>query len=380
MSGSIPNGGLQIRSTVHGDGSLEIELANVPVTAPEADQLVVQVEAAPINPSDMMPLLAGADPAQAEFGGTPDRPKISAKLPPSVAQAAVGRVGHTLPIGLEGAGTVVAAGEKASELVGKQVAFLSLGMGSLGQYCTVSMNECMPLPEGVSTAEGADLFCNPMTVLAMVETLHQTGQKAVIHTAAASNLGQMLVKVCREDGIPLVNIVRRQEQAELLRSIGAAYVCNASAPTFADDLAQAVAISGATVAFDAIGGGTMASQLLVAMEKAAAGRMPAYSPYGSSEMKRVYMYGHLDPSPTILPRESSGMLWSVEGWAMPPILERAGTERAAQLARRVVDNLTTTFASHYGMEVSLSGALQREAMLAYCSLTTGRKCLVRPWS
>ncbi len=379
MTASMAESGLQIQSTLDGNGTLRIALADVPVAEPGQGQVIVRVEAAPINPSDIMPMLAGGDPAQARFAGSPERPEVELTLPPAAAQANAGRVGHPLAIGLEGAGAVVAAGSGSESLLGKRVAFLSLGTGSLGQYCMVSATDCMPLPDDVTCAEGADLFCNPMTALAMVETLHQTGQTAMVHTAAASNLGQMLVKICREDGIPLVNVVRRKEQADMLRSIGAQHVCDSSLPTFADDLADAVRATGATVAFDAIGGGKTASILLAAMEKAAAARMPAYSPYGSAEMKRVYVYGHLEPGPTSLPRHGYGMLWSVEGWAMPPILERAGQDRTLELTMRVANNLKTTFAASYGREITLAEVLQRDVMLGYCKQSTGQKVLVRPW-
>ncbi|MDG2001730.1 MAG: zinc-binding dehydrogenase [Novosphingobium sp.] len=378
MSDVLPNGGLQIRSTVTEAGKLEIVLAHVPILQPEADQLVVRVEAAPINPSDIIPLLAGNNPADATFEGPADEPRVMIDLSPDAQSALAGRVGQAMPVGLEGAGIVVAAGEQAQHLLGKRVAFLSLSAGSFGEYCTVALSECAPLPEGVTAREGADLFCNPMTVMAMVETLAQMGETAMIHTAAASNLGQMLVKVCAQDGIPLVNVVRREEHVELLRRMGAEHVCNSSTPTFGEDLARAVAATGATVAFDAIGGGTMASELLVAMEAGAAARMPAYSAYGSRDMKHVYIYGLLDPGPTQLSRQGYGMLWNVEGWAMPPILERAGAERAMALTQRVVDNITTTFASDYGHEISLAEALQRESMLGFCRKATGEKYLIVP--
>lgn len=379
MSNPLPNGGLQIRSTVTRDGVLELELADVPVTSPGEGEVLVRIEAAPINPSDMIAMLAGADPAQARFGGTPERPRVSIPLSAEAARAAAGRIGLAMPVGLGGAGTVIAAGKGAENLSGRRVSLLTLRMGLFGQYQTVSATECAVLPEEVEAHEGADLFCNPLTALAMVETLRQTGQKALIHTAAASNLGQMLVRICAEDDVPLVNVVRRQEHVELLRAIGAEHVCNSSDPDFHRQLGEAVAETGATIAFDAIGGGAMAAQLLEAMETAAAARMPQYSPYGSSEHKTVYLYGHLDPGPTLLTRHSFGMIWGVEGWAMPPILARAGPQRAQALTQRALAGLKTTFASHYGHEISLAQALQRDAMLGYTRQATGQKCLVRPW-
>lgn len=378
MGTDLPDAGLQLRSTVTAEGRLVVDLAEVAVPRPGASQVVVRVEAAPVNPSDIMPMLAGADPSAADFGGTADRPVVTIALPAEARPALSGRVGQPLPIGLEGAGVVVAAGADAQHLLGKRVAFLSLMMGAFAQYCTVSMTDCAPLPEGVTARQGADVFCNPLTALAIVETLHQTGRKALVHTAAASNLGQMLVRICREDGIGLVNVVRKAEHVELLRSLGAEHVCNSTDPAFEEDLAGALAATGATVAFDAIGGGPMASRLLKAMEAAAAARMPAYSPYGSTEMKTVYVYGELDHSPLPLTRESYGMLWGVEGWAMPPILERAGPERAMQLTRRVLDGITTTFASSYGHEVSLAEALRSDVMHGYCRKATGQKYLINP--
>jgi len=380
MTQALPNGGSQIRSTVKPGGVLEIALADVPIAPPGDDQVVIRVEAAPINPSDIKLLLAGADPEFGAFGGTPDRPNVTFRLSPEHAASLAGREGQPIAVGFEGAGTVVAAGSNAQALAGKRVAFFSSAMGSLAQYCTVAMNDCMALPDEATSEQGADLFCNPLTALALVETLHQTGQKALIHAAAASSLGQKLVRICREDGIPLVNIVRRAEQAELLRGLGAQHICISSEPTFREDLARAASETGATVAFDPIGGGEMASELILAMEKAAVARLPAYSAYGSQERKTVYVYGHLNEGPLVLPRGNYGMVWNVEGWAMPLVLERAGPERTMALRQRVADNLTTTFASDYSDRISLAQALQRDAMLEYCKKATGKKYLVTPWS
>lgn len=379
MSTALPETGLQIRSTVVDDATLTIELAEVAILPPKDDQVLVRIEAVPINPSDLIPLLAGADPATARFEDDGQRPKVIARLPPEAASAVAGRVGRPHPVGLEGAGRVVAAGRDAQELLGRRVAVLSLTAGLFAQYCTVSKAECMLLPDDVLAHEAAGAICNPLTALAMVETLHQTGRRALVHTAAASNLGRMLLRICQEDGIPLVNIVRRQEQVELLRSLGAEHVCDSSAPTFAEDLHRALRKTGAMVAFDAIGGGTLANTLLEAMERVALERSGTYSAYGSSEDKRVYVYGRLDPSPILMPKGNHGLLWAIEGWAMPPILAKAGPKRVNELKRRIAAQLKTTFASHYGRTISLAQALQREVMLAYCRQETGQKHLIDPW-
>jgi NADPH:quinone reductase-like Zn-dependent oxidoreductase len=281
-------------------------------------------------------------------------------------------------IGLEGAGRVVAAGKNAGELLGRTVAVMSLASGLYSQYRTVSAAECVPLPEGITAQEGAAVFVNPLTALAMVESMRQEGHTALVHTAAASNLGQMLVKICQEDQVPLVNVVRRQAQVDLLRGLGAKHVCNSSSPNFREELFQALDETGATLAFDAIGGGTTISTLISAIEAVAASRMPGYSPYGSFQHKQVYVYGHLDTSPTVLTHFGYGMIWGVGGWAMPMVLDRAGPERAAALRQRVLTGLKTTFVSRYTREISLAEALQRDVMIAYNRQATGEKYLIRP--
>jgi NADPH:quinone reductase len=375
---AVPQSALQIRSTLGEDGDLVLELAEVAVSAPDDDQVVVRIEAAPINPSDVMLLLAGADASSARFEGTPERPRVIARMSPDSMKMNAARIGRSLAIGLEGAGRVVAAGKNAGALLGRRVAVLSLSAGMFGQYRTVAMSECLPVPDGVTARQCAGLFCNPLTTLAIVETLHQTGHTAMVHTAAASNLGQMLVRVCQEDGISLVNIVRNPSQVALLQAMGARHVCNSSAPTFRKDLQEALSSTGASVAFDAIGGGLMASQLLSSMEEAAVARAGTYAPYGSSESKQVYVYGHLDPSPITMPKGNYGLKWSIEGWAMPPILGKAGAARAQELTQRIVANLTTTFASSYGREISLAQALHRDEVQGYCRHATSGKYLVVP--
>lgn len=374
MTTNLPSRGLQLQSMLEADGTLRLELAEAPTVQPGSDEVVIRVEAAPINPSDLMTLLAAGDPVQARFeaGG------VTLQLSPEETKLRAGRFGQPLTVGLEGSGTVIAAGENAEQLLDRKVAVLSLGRGTFGQYVTVKAAECVALPESISVKEGAAVFCNPLTTLAMAETVRLEGHSALIQTAAASNLGQMLVRICQEDGIPLVNIVRREEQVDLLKGLGAEHICNSGVPTFQEDLRKAIAATGATIAFDAIGGGTIVGELHKAMEDVAVSRMDFYSPYGSTELKQVYIYGHLDRSPMVLHNSQYGMLWDVRHWAMPQTMARVGPERAAELQQRVLAGLKTTFASHFGREISLAEALDRETMLAYSKLGTGGKFLINP--
>ena len=375
----VPSHGLQIVSTLSEDGTLVIELADNPVPAPGPDEVLVRIEGAPINPSDLLTLMPEVDPAEARFEGSANnRPKVIAKLPPAAAAARYGRFGQPLTVGLEGAGVVIAAGANAGHLMGRKVAALSLGRALYGQYRVFAAAECTLLPADVSTQEGAALFTNPLTALAIAEAAKIEGHKALIHTAAASNLGQMLVKICLEDGIPLVNVVRRQEHVDLLKGLGATHVCNSSLPSFRDDLLAAVKETGATIGFDALGGGRMADHLLWAMETAAISRMDFYSPYGSYEFTKCYSYGLLDPSPTEIHHMDYGVMWALEGFLMPAILEKVGPERSAALRQRVVDNVKTTFASHYTREISLAEVLDREVMIGYHRQATGEKYLINP--
>lgn len=374
MASNLPGSGLQLQSTLAEDGTLSLRLAHAPVAQPGPGQVVVAIDAAPINPSDMMTLLASADPGQATFASE----GVTARVSPHEAQARAGRFGQPLAVGLEGAGRVIAAGDGAEAMIGANVAVLSLSRGTFGQYVTVNASDCAPLPEGVSCVAGAGLFCNPMTALAIVETVRLEGHAAMIQTAAASNLGRMVVRICQEDGMPLVNVVRRAEQVELLRGMGAEHVVNSSLPTFREDLRAAIAATGARVAFDAIGGGAMVGELHRAMEDAAVARMEFYSPYGSPELKQVYIYGLLDTSPTVLDAADYGMLWDVRHWYMGATLDRVGPQRAGELMGRVLAGITTTFASQFAREITLAEALDRHTMLAYARQATGEKFLIRP--
>ncbi|HET6873487.1 MAG TPA: NADH oxidase, partial [Acidimicrobiales bacterium] len=313
----VPTHALQLRSLVTEAGAVELSLEEVEVPSPGPNQLLIRVEAAPINPSDMGLLFGGADPASFESGSNGSgHPTVSAPLPPAAVRANAARVGQSLPAGNEGAGTVVAAAPGLEDMVGRVVA--AAGGTMYSQYCAADAGLCLALPDGVSAAEGSASFVNPMTVLGMIETMRAEDHTAIVHTAAASNLGQMLQKACLEDGIGLVNIVRSPAQVEILKGIGAEHVCDSSSEGFMNDLIAAVQATGATIGFDAIGGGSMASRILTAMEAAAAAGS-AFSRYGSNTFKQVYIYGGLDRGPTELTR-SFGFSWSLGGWLLTPFL------------------------------------------------------------
>ncbi|MGB8400318.1 zinc-binding dehydrogenase [Bradyrhizobium sp.] len=369
--------GLQLRSLIKTSGELELSLVSLPTPEPGPDEVVVRVEAAPINPSDLGLLVGAADMTTAKASGTREMPVITAKIPEAAMKAMAGRLDESMPVGNEGAGVVVRTGssDTAKALMGKTVALIGGAMYS--QYRTVRVADCLVLPEGTTPAEGASCFVNPLTALGMTETMRREGHKALVHTAAASNLGQMLNKICIKDGIDLVNIVRSQEQADILRKIGAKYICDSTAPTFMDDLTAALVQTGATIAFDAIGGGKLAGQILTCMEIAANKNAKVYSRYGSSVHKQVYVYGALDPRPIELNR-AFGMMWGVGGWLLFPFLQKIGPADGARLRQRVLAELKTTFASHYTQVVSLQEALQLSNIAVYNKRATGEKFLINP--
>ena len=374
---TVPPKALQLRSLVTADGRLQLSLAEVDVPVPGPDDVLVRVEAAPINPSDQGLLFAAADLSAAQTGGTPARPIVTAPIAPVVMKSMAARVGQSLPVGNEGAGIVVKTGDspQARALLGRTVAILAGEMYS--QYRCVKAAHCLILPEGTRPAEGASCFVNPLTALGMVETMRREGHKALVHTAAASNLGQMLNRICLQDGVGLVCIVRRPEQAELLKAQGAVHVCNASSPGFVEELTAALVATGATIAFDAIGGGRLAGQILSCMEAAASATAREYSRYGSTVHKQVYIYGGLDRGPTELAR-NFGMAWSVGGWLLTPFLQKIGNAEAQKLRERVARELKTTFASHFDSELSLAEALSLGAIAAYGKQATGAKALINP--
>ena len=377
MSNDHPRSGLQLRSLVTHAGALELSLARVDIPAPAPDEVVVRIEASPINPSDIGLLFGAADIGSATFGGSAASPVVSARIPERAMKGMAGRLGQSMPVGNEGAGVVVAAGSSAAAqaLLGKTVALL--GGAMYAQFRCVKAEQCLLLPAGTTPAEGASCFVNPLTALGMVETMRREGHSALVHTAAASNLGQMLNRICLKDGVGLVNIVRKPEQEKLLRELGATHVCNAASPTFMDDLTQALVATGATLAFDATGGGTLAGQILTAMEAALNRSAKEYSRYGSSTHKQVYIYGGLDTGPTEFNR-NFGMAWGMGGWLLFPFLQKIGTAATQALKQRVAAELKTTFASSYSKEISLAEALQSEAIAVYGQRSTGAKYLINP--
>ena len=369
--------GLQLRSHLAKSGELTVSLVETEFADPGPDQVLVKVEATPINPSDLGLLFGPADVANAKASGSGKDVKVTAHVAASALPFLAARLDQSMPVGNEGAGTVVKAGssEAAQALIGKRVSMV--GGSMYAQYKLLNARDCQPLPEGTTAAEGASWFVNPLTALGMTETMKREGHKALVHTAAASNLGQMLNRICNEDGIGLVNIVRKPEQAKLLHGIGAKHVVDSSSPNFMEELTEALVATGATIAFDAIGGGTLASQILTCMEVAINKGAREYSRYGSSVHKQVYIYGSLDNRPTELSR-AFGLTWGVGGWLLTPFLQKIGPAEIGRLRQRVASELKTTFASHYTKVVSLQETLQLDNIAVYNKRSTGEKFLINP--
>ncbi len=377
MSSQATFTGLQLRSLVKASGELELSLQSVTTPQPAPDEVVVRIEATPINPSDIGLLFGAADIGTATQLGPPAQPVVTMRISEQAMRGMLARVGQSMPVGNEGAGVVVAAGAspEAQALLGKTVAVI--GGAMYAQYRCIAAKQCLVLPEGTSPADGASCFVNPLTALGMVETMRREGHRALVHTAAASNLGQMLNKICIKDQIGLVNIVRKPEQAAILKGLGALHVCNTSSPTFMADLTQALVETGATIAFDATGGGRLAGQILTCMEAALSRSATEYSRYGSTTHKQVYIYGGLDTGPTEIVR-NFGFSWGMGGWLLFPFLQRIGEAAAQSMRQRIAAELKTTFASHYSKEISLAEALQLETIHAYGQRATGTKYLINP--
>ena len=369
--------GLQLRSTVKEDHTLEITLVDMAVPEPGPDEVLVQVEATPLNPSDLALLFGPADLTTIRVSGTAEQPVVTADIPAALMKMVAGRIGQSMPVGNEAAGTVIGAGasDAAQALVGKRVGIIGGAMYS--QYRCVNAFMCLELEAGTTAAEGASCFVNPLTALAMVETMRMENHTALVHTAAASNLGQMLNRICMNEDVALVNIVRKVEQEAILKAMGAKYIINTTSDSYYDDLTDALAETGATLAFDATGGGKLAGQILSCMEAAALRSMTEYNGYGSDVFKQVYIYGGLDRNPTTLTR-NFGFSWSLSGFLLTPFLQKVGIEKSIQMRSRVAAEIKTTFASHYTKEVSLAEALSSEAISVYGKQTTGEKYLIKP--
>jgi NADPH2:quinone reductase len=374
---SLPESNLTMLSEIKDSGTLEISLARLPMPEPRDHEVVVKVLATPINPSDLGLLVGAGDVSAATTSVRDGLPLVTAPVNAAGLRAMGGRLNEAMSIGNEGCGQVVAAGAsaEAQALLGKTVAML--GGSIYAEYRCLPAGMCMLLPDGTDAEDGASCFVNPLTALAFTEVAKAEGHSAIVHTAAASNLGQMLVKICAKDGIPLVNIVRSAAQVELLRSIGAEHVLDSSSETFRTDLVAALTATGATIAFDAIGGGSLGGQILAAMEQAAVARMDTYSRYGSDSFKQLYIYGALDLAPTSFNR-SFGFSWSISGFLLTPFMQKAGAETVGRMRKRVVDELTTTFKSHYSHRISLEQALDVATLQAYNAKRTGEKYLIRP--
>ena len=371
----MPHPGLELRSTISAAGQLTLSLVQVDVGDPGAGEVVVRMEAAPINPSDLGLLIGPADVSTMEAGGTAERPELRFTVPANRLGSVKARLDESMAVGNEGAGTVIAAGDGAEALMGKRVAVLGGAMYT--QFRKLKARDCVPLPDGASSADGAAMFVNPLTALGFTETMKAEGHTAIVHTAAASNLGQMLNRICIADGIPLVNIVRSPAQVALLEGQGARYVLDSSADGFGDKLVDALVETKASIGFDAIGGGDLVGRILDAMEKAANRQPGEYSRYGSNIFKQMYLYGMLDVAPTVI-RRTFGFGWGIGGWLLTPFLQKAGAETGAKLRQRVLDELKTTFASNYTATIGLAEALKPETFLAYERKTTGEKYLIDP--
>jgi len=373
------NSSKEIRSTLTNEGILELSIVNVERPVPGDDEVLLKIEASPINPSDLALLITfAADLDSLSVSGEGDQTVASIKLHPGLLGALKPRMGQSMQVGNEGGGVVIDAGANAKHLIGKTVGVAGGAMYS--QYRCVPAQSCLVMNEGTTSMQAASSFVNPLTALAFVETMRLENHTALLNTAAASNLGQMLVKICKDDGVPLINVVRKPEQVETLKKLGAEYICDTSADSFMDDLVNAIVATGCTLGFDATGGGNggkLPGQILTAMEIAANKTATEYSRYGSDTYKQVYIYGGLDMSPTVLNR-SFGLQWGLGGWLLTPMIGRIGMERFGQMRERVAAEINTTFDSHYTQEISLAEMLQPEIIRGYAKQATGAKYLVNP--
>lgn len=372
MTGGLQ--GLELRATLSPVGTMRLGLDEVPVRTPGPGEVLVRVEAAPVNPTDLLLLAGPVEIASMAAGVENGRPILTAQVPAAFMPALRPRIGMKLTAGLEGAGTVIAAGKGAEAWIGRTVAMWDGGM--FAQYRTLSVENCALLPADVSAAEGASNSTNPMTALAMVETIRRQGHRAFVQTAAASNLGQMLNRIAQADGFGVVSIVRSTAQIELLRDSGAEHVLDSGSASFLSDLTDAIGATGARVAFDFIGGGRMAGTILQAME-AALRKEPGVHPlYGSSTYKHVHICGGLDRAPVELDRRPFGQAWGVSGFYVGNALAELGPDATTALRARALRELKTTFASHYAATISLCELLDPNLFeMAMLKITNGKYLL-----
>lgn len=367
----------QLFTSVTEDHELVLSVEPLTVPEPGPDEVVVAIQAAPINPSDLGLLVGPADLSTARRGEVGGHPALIADVHPTLRRLAAARAGKKLPVGNEGAGLVVAAGASvgAQALLGRTVT--AVGGAMYRTHRVLHSRAVLPLPEGAAAAEGASLFVNPMTVQAFLATMQQEGHTAIVHTAAASNLGQMLAKLCRKENVPLVAIVRRESQRAILAELGVPHIVDSSTETFFEDLVRAIAAAEATLCFDAIGGGDMANTVLIAMEAALRSRGAESSIYGTPVHKQVYQYGRLDFGPTRL-TGSYGMYWGVGGWLLTPRLKELGSKRTMQMRQYAIEERNGIFASQYARTVGLDDLLDPETAQAINRKSTGGKVLIDP--
>jgi NADPH2:quinone reductase len=369
----------EIRSEITSEGKLNLSIVTSDVPTPGDDDVLIKVEASPINPSDLGLLISfAADLDSISSQGSGEDTVTTMGIHPGLMQSMKPRIDKSMKVGNEGGGVIVDAGKNVKNLIGKTVGVAGGAMYS--QYRCLPAMSCLVMNEGTTSVEAASSFVNPLTALGFTETMKLENHTALVHTAAASNLGQMLVKICLADDIPLVNIVRKEEHVELLKKLGAKYICNTSDENFMKNLIDCLVETGATLGFDATGGGNegkLAGQILSAMEVAANKNATEYSRYGSDTYKQVYIYGGLDPTPTVLNR-SFGLSWGLGGWLLTPFIGRVGTEKFQEMRERVAKEITTTFASSYTKEVSLEEMLEPDAIKTYAKQATGTKYLVTP--
>lgn len=368
--------GVSLVSTISYEGSLRIELRQVPVAPPAADEVVIRVQACPVNPSDMSLMLGPVDADTLRVDRVSGRNVITGSIPADRLPALKRRWDQPVAIGNEGAGTVVAAGSGVSHLKGVKCAAFPMS-GMFATYRVVNAADLIALPDDLEPEEAAAMFVNPLTVLAMLETLQREGHSAIVHSAAASNLGQMLVRMCGVEKIPLVNIVRHEEQVGLLRALGAQWVVSSSSPEFDRELFEAIEATGATLLFDAVGGGGLTDRVLRTMEAVGEKNLSAFSRYGSKQPKQAYVYSNLDPGPTQLSR-AYGMSWNVSPFSLPFILEKLGRDVRARMQERVLQDIRSTFLSRYTGTIGLEQLLDLEMVRKITRRATASKYLLDP--